>query len=87
MWDWWSNWGWWGGMGIMMIIGMAFMVLFWGGIIWLIIWGVRRMAEPRAYGQATGGRPSPLDIARERYARGEVTKEQFEQLKKDLSER
>ena len=37
----------------------------------------------------TTGRPASgvnaLDIAKERYARGEITKEQFDQIKRDLS--
>ena len=64
--------GWW------MIFGMFWMVIFWGAIIWLVIWGV---------GQVSGGRRSedtPLDIARTRYARGDITREQFEQLRHDL---
>jgi uncharacterized membrane protein len=32
-----------------------------------------------------GHEPDALEIAKRRYARGEITKEQFEQLKKDLS--
>ncbi|MEQ8236669.1 MAG: SHOCT domain-containing protein [Syntrophomonadaceae bacterium] len=29
-------------------------------------------------------RETPLEIAQKRYARGEITKEQFEELKRDL---
>ncbi len=79
MWDWW-NWGW--GGGIMMLIGGLMMLLFWGGIIFLIFWLLRRQTWHEGYGS---GRRDPLDIAKERYARGEITKEQFEQIKKDLA--
>ena len=50
--------------------------LFWFFPIWFFVffipWGYRR---PGAYA-----------ILRERYARGEITKEQFEQMTKDLEE-
>ncbi|MFH1383298.1 MAG: SHOCT domain-containing protein [Chloroflexota bacterium] len=79
MWDWNMGWGLWGGMALMMLLG----VIFWGGIIALIIWGILKVV--RSSGSGTASRHDALDIARERYARGEITKEQFEQLKKDLS--
>ncbi|HEY8200759.1 MAG TPA: SHOCT domain-containing protein [Actinomycetota bacterium] len=51
----------------------------------------RRDSYPRAGTSAgTGGdvgagpAPSPLDVAKMRYARGELTREEFEALKKDL---
>jgi len=68
--------GWW------MVLGSIWMLLFWGGLIILVIWGIKKLSQ-RDGGGGGGGR-SALDIARERYARGEITKEQFEQMKKDL---
>jgi putative membrane protein len=64
---------------------MVWMVIFWGGIIALVIWGIMRLTRDGSTKGGNGEKPSPLDIAKERYARGEITKEQFEQMKKDLS--
>jgi putative membrane protein len=74
---------WWfgypGGWGIGMMI---LMFVFWGGIIALIVWAVSRFT--RNHKNRVSGKQDALDIAKERYARGEITKEQFEQIKKDL---
>ena len=74
------GWGW-------MAFGMAWMVIFWGGIIALAVWAVSRLTGDREKGrdQRRLEGPSPLDIAKERYARGEITREQFEQFRQDLS--
>lgn len=73
------------GMGWWMVFGSIGMIMFWGIIIALGIWGIRRLAEQNDSGSAGGGGHSPLDVAKSRYARGEITKEEFEQIKKDLS--
>ncbi len=66
------GWGW-------MTLGWVLMVVFWGSVIWLVVWSISRVTEGRGSASAT-----PLDIAKARYARGEITKEQFETLKRDL---
>ncbi|MBI4310822.1 MAG: SHOCT domain-containing protein [Chloroflexi bacterium] len=68
------GWGW-------MMFGWIWMVVFWGAIIWLIVWAIKRLSQGQ---QPAGQGQSPLDIAKARYARGEITREQFEQLKRDL---
>ena len=73
------------GMGWWMLFGGFWMVLFWGGIIALIIWGIKKLTERRGPGSGSIERENPLDIARNRYAKGEISKEEFERLKKDLS--
>ena len=57
-------------------------VVFLAGIIALVIWGITRFTK---HDRSTT-RQSPMDIAKERYAKGEITKEQFEQIRKDLSQ-
>ena len=73
------------GMGWWMMFGGIWMLLFWGGIIALIVWGIKKLTERGDSGAGRSEKRSPLDIAKERYASGEISKEQFEQLKKDLS--
>jgi len=75
MWDIPAGMGWW------MAFGGLWMLIFWGGLIGLIIWGITKLAR------RGGSTPKhdPLDVAKERYAKGEISREEFEQIKKDLS--
>ena len=69
------------GMGWWMAFGWVWMVIFWGGLIALTIWGIKKLTERS--GSALKG--TPLDVAKERYAKGEISREEYTQLKKDLS--
>lgn len=68
--------GWW------ILWGGLMMLIFWGGIVALVIWAVRSLVN-RDEGQPE----RPLEIARRRYASGEITREEFEQIRQDLSVR
>jgi putative membrane protein len=78
------NWGSYSGWG--MGFGMVFMLLFWVlvilGIAALIRWLMTQSSPSR------GSRDkSPLEIVKERYARGEINREEYEQKKQDLEPR
>ena len=77
--DWWGMhymWGAWGiGMGLMML-------LFWGLIIVALVLGIRWLISE---GKAAPRSDSALDILRQRYARGEINKEEFETKRRELS--
>jgi putative membrane protein len=67
--------GWW-------MVGMGLlMVLIWGGLAALTVLSFKWFSKHNAAME----KQTPLDIAKERCARGEITKEQFEQITKDLS--
>jgi len=71
---------WWPyGMGMWWMV--IWMVIFWGGLIALIVWVVRKLTERGS----SASKRDPLDVAKERYAKGEISREEFEQIKKDLS--
>jgi putative membrane protein len=59
---------------------MVVMLVFWGLVIAGIVLAIRWLAS------AGGGAKSDraLDILRERYARGEINKEEFEAKQRDL---
>lgn len=61
--------------------GGIFMILFWGIIIFLIVRGTSYWAQK---GPDKSSRQSAKDILKERYAKGDISKEEFERMKRDL---
>ncbi len=60
------------------------MIVFWGLVIVGIVALVRSLSDRR--GPAQGSNPeSPGEILRRRYAAGELTKEQFEEMKRNVA--
>jgi putative membrane protein len=59
--------------------------VFWIVLLALLIVGA--LAIARGYRRDGGGPGSALDLLNERYARGEIDREEYLQRKKDISER
>lgn len=65
--------------------GIWFGWIFWILIIVLVVWLVVNQNSRSKQNFNNPQSESPMDILKKRYAKGEITKEQFEQMKKDLS--
>ena len=63
--------GWVGG-GIMMVV-------FWGLIIYLIVWAVKKMSGTDSHSNSNA-----LDVLKDRYAKGEIDKKEFEEKSRDI---
>ena len=61
-------------------LNIAWVLVVGGGLVALVIWAINRFSKP----ESINTKSNALDLARERYAKGEITREQFEQIKKDL---
>lgn len=67
-------------------IGLLIMGLFWIGLILLVIWAARGLFNGSSTPSRRGEQdPTPREILDLRYSRGEITREQYEIMKKDLS--
>ncbi|MBU2547099.1 MAG: SHOCT domain-containing protein [Proteobacteria bacterium] len=70
---------------------MGYGMYGYGGIMWLIVIALAIVAiyifvRLAGKGRAVGGvtTETPLEILKKRYARGEISREQFEEMKKDI---
>ncbi len=75
----WYGWG-----GGWMAIGWLMMVAFWVLVIAGVVLAVRWAAGRGGWSRQEAPE-APVDILRRRYAAGELTKEQFETMKRDVA--
>jgi putative membrane protein len=82
------------GMGAFGWLGMLITLLFWGGLLVLIIWAVVRIVTaiehrhgtPPHTPQGHTQSESAGEILKQRYARGEIDTEEFEERRRMLRE-
>jgi len=75
----------------MMFFGMGFgiflMIIFWGGLIMVGIWIVRSIFgnSPQLFtSQGVNHLNDANEILKQRYARGEISQEEYEVMSRDL---
>ncbi len=71
----------WGTYGSGMGLGLIYMIAFWAAIITSIVYLVK-FVEKKSDSEVL--HEPPLDTIKRRYAKGEITKEEFEKAKDDL---
>jgi putative membrane protein len=68
------------GMG-WMLMSLVFWIILISGLVLLILW----IAGKIGGGRRVQGEDSALEILNKRYAGGEITKEQYDEMKEDIS--
>ncbi|MDH7486862.1 MAG: SHOCT domain-containing protein [Anaerolineae bacterium] len=72
-------------------LGLILMFLFWGAIIALAVWllsslfpRAKNISSPPYTAQRDEPSQSPLEILKQRYARGEISKTEYEEMRQGL---
>lgn len=68
------------GMGWWMVFMGIFWLLFWGSMIYLFVVAIIRPGQGREPGEPSDA----IEIAKRRYARGEISAEQFQEIRRHL---
>ena len=74
-----------------MLLNLVITIAVIGGLVWLVVWAVRQFSAKGQGSSLLGqqnNRPTgetPREIVEKRYARGEITREQYQELLSDLS--
>ena len=73
-----------GGFGLLGgLIGLIFNLGILVGFVWLIVWAVRQFTQT-GHGNGSMHDQSPREVLQTRYARGEINREQYQQMLQDL---
>jgi putative membrane protein len=67
----------------MMGFGLVFLLVLIGLVAFALGWRPNLNQQPPT--QPTSGGQTPLDILKARYARGEINREEFDQMREDLN--
>ena len=83
-----GNWGSLGNYGVSGWIGLALNLVFWVGLVaglaLLVVWAFRRARVSDATVKYATVQPTAKEILQAQYARGEITREQYELRKQDI---
>ena len=83
-----GNWSSVGSFGVWVWVGWILHLVFWvglfAGLSLLVIWALQRARSSAMVPSATG-QPAAKEIVQTRYARGEITREQYQQMLDELT--
>lgn len=71
----------WGGW----IVGGLLMLLFLGALVALVLFIIRSSTNNQSSGGQSGGREDALEILKQRYARGDISKAEYDEKRQDLA--
>lgn len=75
-------WGFHDGMGWWMLFGGMWMFVFWAIVIGVVVWSAGRLGK--GYSRPSDEEELPLDIAKKRLAKGDISMDEFEAIKNSL---